>query len=261
MGDFAEKLKNIRHSQARAETSVDANNSMSPRSDMRRNSNFSNFISKMGGKNSLYLDTKLPYNSNLGYPRSATNQKAPQINLEVEKRPSISYKNDLLLAESKENFQISLKNRAQSRCETRDSVTPYSASANNISGFINGYSNNGINAGGVSQFKPKSEENNKQLKKLFVFKKMPMKIPSSGAIEATNANINNNTEEVRVKVIDRVIKPNLMPSIRLNQLITLKKICTTINRGTLKRMLHAPTFKIYDIQVTIIDNGFTNLLY
>lgn len=39
---------------------------------------------------------------------------------------------------------------------------------------------------------------------------------------------------------------------QLNELITLKKIANTENNGILKRVLHTPTFKIYDIMVDLI---------
>lgn len=48
-----------------------------------------------------------------------------------------------------------------------------------------------------------------------------------------------------VKVINKESIRNLMMS--LSELITLKKIKTTQRNGILKRMLHAPSFKIYDI--------------
>jgi len=39
------------------------------------------------------------------------------------------------------------------------------------------------------------------------------------------------------------------PTLQLNELITIKKTKTTTTNGVVKRMLHSPSFRLYDIQV------------
>ena len=53
-------------------------------------------------------------------------------------------------------------------------------------------------------------------------------------------------EDPNLKLFDKIEKT---PQLQLNEFITLKKIRTTINNGVLKRMLHVPTFRIFDLLV------------
>ena len=94
-------------------------------------------------------------------------------------------------------------------------------------------------------------ESNK-MKKYIILRKMKSRSPDA---------INKNdilTEPtillpVAIKAID--CKPKLpdfiekIQKIQLNEFITLKKVKTTINKGVVKRMLHVPSFKTYDIIV------------
>jgi hypothetical protein len=98
-----------------------------------------------------------------------------------------------------------------------------------------------------------------KVKKLIIFKKYKSRSP-----ETDQANVQqqplvepiksmptvqqpynqNKRDLINFKMFDMLEK---IPKIQLSQFITLKKIRTTINHGIVKRMLHVPTFRIYDI--------------
>jgi hypothetical protein len=82
------------------------------------------------------------------------------------------------------------------------------------------------------------DELGKQIKKLIIFKKVSSKSPESKFF--------SEKEEVKVKVVN---KESLNTQVlQLNELITLRKVKTTHSQGTIKRMVHAPTLRIFDIE-------------
>ncbi len=97
----------------------------------------------------------------------------------------------------------------------------------------------------IPDYKPRNaDEINKQIRKLFVLKKIISKSKSPESLDPPKNN------EVQVKPLN-IKDPLPTPTLQLNELITLKKIKTSITNGVVKRMLHAPSFRIYDIQVLL----------
>ena len=198
------------------------------------------------------LSPKLQLNNN-NYPRSATNKphqsSYSNISLDFKRKNSAQAQKINVLTDMsestdynfKENFKVftkenlSKKNKEAVPATNGNSVASFSIQANN--------NNPGGLLGNIpTNFKmiSKNEDITKQIKKLFVFKKITSKSPDTPI------------EEMRVKVLEKGIKPSVVSSFRLNELITLKKVKMTQNRGAVKRMLHAPTFKIYDLQVNFL---------
>lgn len=89
-----------------------------------------------------------------------------------------------------------------------------------------------------------SEDAKKQLKKLVVFKKKASNTSESRFFDM-------NSDEVRIKMIDKSALPSTMSVLQLSELITVKKLKTTNRNGVIKRMLHAPSFRLFDILVRI----------
>lgn len=89
----------------------------------------------------------------------------------------------------------------------------------------------------------KEEEAKRQIKKLIVFKKKASNTMESKFFDTTN-------DEIKVKLIDKVSNVNTVPVLQLNELITIKKVRNTNRNGVIKRMLHAPSFKIFDVLVS-----------
>lgn len=88
---------------------------------------------------------------------------------------------------------------------------------------------------------PKADDQIRHAKKLIVFKKMLSQQQS----EAKPANLSHeNIKDYKVVSKESVVSSVL----QLNELITLKKIQTTESNGILKRMVHGPSLKLFDIQ-------------
>ena len=91
-----------------------------------------------------------------------------------------------------------------------------------------------------------SDDAKKQLKKLVVFKKKASNTSESKFFDM-------NSDEVRIKMIDKSALPSTMSVLQLSELITVKKVKTTNRNGVIKRMLHAPSFRLFDILVRIFE--------
>ena len=97
---------------------------------------------------------------------------------------------------------------------------------------------------------------------MIIFKKLKSKSPECQNVTTTERSYygplilahltpqipQNRKEDLDLKLFDKIEK---IPQLQLNEFITLKKIKTTINNGVLKRMLHVPTFRIFDLLVII----------
>ena len=98
-------------------------------------------------------------------------------------------------------------------------------------------------SGSEKKLNSRSKEPEDQLKKVVIYKKLTSNMHKGKAF---------NNEEGGSKMF--MEKNNMMnitsPPLQLNELITLKKIRVTSNNGIIKRMLHTPTLKMIDIQVT-----------
>ena len=203
------------------------------------------------GGNQMQIDTKLVHLVSVPYPRSATSKPHPNVSLDLKRKASANPKHNVLVDMTeasdynfKENFRVILKDnlKLNPSSKERSFIHVNSSVSNNVQPHS---ASSLVNHGAISNLKliSKNEELTKQIKKLFIFKKLASS-KSPNNVVPTEAN-----EEVRVKVVEKGSKPTIVSSFRLNELITLKKIKTTLNRGALKRMLHAPTFKVYDLQV------------
>jgi len=91
-----------------------------------------------------------------------------------------------------------------------------------------------------------SDDAKKQLKKLVVFKKKASNTSESKFFDM-------NSDDVRIKMIDKSALPSTMSVLQLSELITVKKVKTTNRNGVIKRMLHAPSFRLFDILVRIFE--------
>jgi len=207
--------------------------------------------------NRMQIDTrKLSPKLQLNYPRSATNKpQSSYSNVSLDFKRKNSAQNQKFnaltdMSEStdynfKENFKVFtkesiIKKNKEAAPTNGNSLASFSIQAN-PNPNPNPTTNNtrgGFFGNIPSNFKmiSKNEDITKQIKKLFVFKKITSKSPDTPM------------EDLRVKVLEKGVKPSVLSSFRLNELITLKKVKMTQNRGAVKRMLHAPTFKIYDLQ-------------
>jgi len=206
--------------------------------------------------NRMQIDTrKLSPKLQVNYPRSATNKPNPaghsNISLDFKRKNSAQNQKFTALTDMsestdynfKENFKVFTKENITKKNKEAASTNINSVASFSIQAAAVANNNNpGGFFGNIpvsSNFKmiSKNEDITKQIKKLFVFKKITSKSPDTPM------------EDIRVKVLEKGIKPSVLSSFRLNELITLKKVKMTQNRGAVKRMLHAPTFKIYDLQV------------
>ena len=86
-------------------------------------------------------------------------------------------------------------------------------------------------------------------KRVIVFKKFLSKSPESNVpvVDKDAQSFGN-----AVKLLSQLSShlPKMKAKISLNQMITLRKVKTTANNGILKRMLHAPSLTVYDLQVS-----------
>lgn len=91
----------------------------------------------------------------------------------------------------------------------------------------------------------KEDELKKQIKQLVVFKKKASNTSESKFFDAKS-------EGVKVRLMDNLSgTANSIPVLQLNELITLRKMNTTVRNGIVKRMLHVPSFRMFDILVII----------
>lgn len=101
---------------------------------------------------------------------------------------------------------------------------------------------NGQPLAAVPNLQDKVEKNldelGKQIKKLIIFKKVGSKSPESKFF--------NEPDDVKIKVVSKEALNTQV--LQLNELITLRKIKTTQSQGTIKRMVHAPTLRVFDIE-------------
>ena len=247
-----QRLKSAKENLRRPDHFASFSDNLSPTS-----AGVSNFHPLSG--NRMQIDTrKLSPKLQVNYPRSATNKPNPaghsNISLDFKRKNSAQNQKFIALTDMsestdynfKENFKVFTKENINKK--NKEAVTTNGTNANSIASFsiqAAAVANNNTPQGFLgnipvsSNFKmiSKNEDITKQIKKLFVFKKMTSKSPDTPI------------EDLRVKVLEKGIKPSVVSSFRLNELITLKKVKMTQNRGAVKRMLHAPTFKIYDLQV------------
>lgn len=86
----------------------------------------------------------------------------------------------------------------------------------------------------------KEEDMKKQAKKVVVVKK---------SNTSDSRFFDENNEEVKIKLIDKSAILGSIPILQLNELITIKKVKTTVRNGVIKRMLHVPSFKMFDVLV------------
>ena len=91
----------------------------------------------------------------------------------------------------------------------------------------------------------KEDDVKKQIKKLIVFKKKASNTSESKFFDSKN-------EDVKVKLIDKASMVMAPVKIELNELITIKKVKNTARNGTIRRMLHVPSFKVFDVIVKIL---------
>jgi len=94
--------------------------------------------------------------------------------------------------------------------------------------------------------KPFSEnvDPNRRADKPFIIKKLFAKLPEPEVFDFSS-------DELRPRPLRNraVSATSTAPTPSLNELITLNKIKTTPNNGIFKRVLHVPTFRIFDVQV------------
>ena len=91
----------------------------------------------------------------------------------------------------------------------------------------------------------KEDELKKEIKQLVVFKKKASNTSESKFFEARS-------EGVKVRLMDNLSgSANSIPVLQLNELITLRKMNTTVRNGVVKRMLHVPSFRMFDVLVII----------
>jgi len=88
----------------------------------------------------------------------------------------------------------------------------------------------------------KEDDVKKQLKKMIVFKKKASNTSESKFFYSNN-------DELKLKLMERISAPNMTPVLQLNELITVKKVKSTDQNGVIKRMLHVPSFRLFDIMV------------
>jgi len=90
----------------------------------------------------------------------------------------------------------------------------------------------------------KEDDMKRQIKKMIIFKKKASNTSESKFF------ISNN-DELKLKMMERLSAPNMAPVLQLNELITVKKIKNTAHNGVIKRMLHVPSFRLFDIMVKL----------
>ena len=103
--------------------------------------------------------------------------------------------------------------------------------------YINASNNSGMQS---------SSSNSK--KKIIIFKKFLSKSPENNIPVLDGI---TNQLSSAMKLLNKLSSPmaKLKSKISLNEMITLRKVRTTQSNGIIKRMLHAPSLNIYDIQV------------
>ena len=95
--------------------------------------------------------------------------------------------------------------------------------------------------------KPLSEnvDPNRRTDKPFIIKKLFARLPEPEIFDFSS-------DELRPRPLrKRSVSATSTPP-NLNELITLKKIKATPNNGVFKRVLHVPTFRIFDVQVIFL---------
>lgn len=149
---------------------------------------------------------------------------------------------------------ISSRNENQPHPVTRESSRRAALhSANSIredESSINVYGNN---AGGANSGNDAGCTTTTNKKRIIVFKRFLSKSPDN-KMPVTVEDSNKNTGfDSAAKLFEQLSLPvtKAKSKITLSEMITLRKVQTTQNSGILKRMLHAPSLNIYDIQVNI----------
>ncbi len=88
----------------------------------------------------------------------------------------------------------------------------------------------------------KDDDMKKQVKKLMIFKKK--------ASNTSESKFFNPNDAMRIKFLDKLPVPKQVTMVlQLNELITVRKIRNTKKNGIIKRMLHVPSFKLFDVIV------------
>lgn len=139
----------------------------------------------------------------------------------------------------------------------RNGFTPRVISARRHKGkpsneMINYSSESGLKAvrgGSDKSFNKHNDEFEDQIKQILDYKRMFANMTKSKFFVT-----NEESNIPKPKVEKNIARPSSSntgstPPLQLNELITLNKIRNTNNNGVIKRMLHAPTFKMLDVQV------------
>jgi hypothetical protein len=95
----------------------------------------------------------------------------------------------------------------------------------------------------LKPFAENIEPNTRRSDKSFVIKKI------FGKLTDQQQNLDMSIDDMRFHLPRNRVMSSSAMQVTLNELITLKKIKPTSNNGILKRVLHAPSFQIFDVQV------------
>ena len=203
-----------------------------------------------GNSNLIRIEQKMNYPQNPVHPRQG--KQLSDMSLDMIRKPGINFKKNIVMearGDSSHSYHdmikpIHPKENALVKANIKDNKSYNSSVSPRNADFASPQVNNvdPVSAGAKLSV---PEINQKQNKKTFIFKKIVGKSNKSEAVDTSN-------KKITVKGKERSFKQPSIPTIHLSELITLKKINENLGSSKVKRMLHAPTLKLFDLHVYFI---------